>query len=155
MCEGNRRRKSRRASEPLWLAITIGDYELCKRLVEDQENINTGFPACSGCTPLLYSLHLRRFDIAEYLLSHGAAVGGKTCESYPTRGFTAFHYAAAFGPTKLLALLLDRAEESPSQFCRPIHPLHLAVLNNHIKCVKLLLENSVKGKTTGLSVLYG
>ena len=150
--ESNLRRKSGRASEPLRLAIDIGDYELCKRLVEEHENINSGFPSCSGCTPLLYSLHLQRFDMAEYLLSQGAAVGGTTCQTYRTRGYTAYHYAAAFGLTRLMELLLDRAEVRPSRYCRPIHSLHLAVINNHIDCVKLLLEDSVKGKSIGFLV---
>ncbi|KAL9035685.1 MAG: hypothetical protein Q9180_004729 [Flavoplaca navasiana] len=142
--ESNLRRKSARASESLRLAIDIGDYELCKRLVEEHENINSGFQSCSGCTPLLYSLHLQRFDMAEYLVSQGAAVGGTTCDFYPTEGYTAFHYAARFGLTKFMELLLDRAEERPSRYCRPIHPLHLAVFNNHIDCLKLLLEDSAK-----------
>ena len=153
--ESDLRRKSRRASEPLRLAIDVGDYELCIRLVEEHENIISGFPSCLDCTPLLYALHLRRFDMAAYLVSKGAAVGGETCHLYPTQGFTAFHYAAAFGLTKVMELLLDRAEERPSRYCRPIHPLHLAVMNNHMECVKLLLEDSVKGKSTGFSILPG
>ena len=153
--ESNLRRKSGRASEPLRLAIEIGDYELCICFVEEHENINSGFPSCSGCTPLLYSLQLQRFDIAKYLTSQGAAVGGKTCQSYPTRGYTALHYAAAFGLTELMELLLDRAQERLSRYCRPIHPLHLAVANNHIDCVKLLLEDCVTGKSTGCPVLHG
>ncbi|KAL9638177.1 MAG: hypothetical protein Q9204_001596 [Flavoplaca sp. TL-2023a] len=142
--ESNLRRMSGRASESLRLAIEIGDYELCKRLVEEHENINYGFPSCLGCTPLLYSLQLKRFHMAEYLLSKGAAVGGETCHFYPTQGYTAFHYAAAFGLTKFMELLLGRAEERPSRYCRPIHPLHLAVFNHHVDCAKLLFEDSVK-----------
>ena len=90
--------------------------------------------------------------MAEYLLSQGAAVGGTTCQTYRTRGYTAYHYAAAFGIARLMELLLDRAEVRPSRYCRPTHPLHLAVINNHIDCVNLLLEDSVKGKSTGFLV---
>ena len=144
---------SRQASEPLCLAITIGDYKLCQSLVEDREDINSGFPSCSGCTPLLYSLQLQQFDIAQYLLSQGAAICGRTCQSYPTGGYTVSHYAAAFGLAKFLRLLLDRVDLGPPQLCRPIHPLHLAVINNQVKCAKLLLEDPVKGKTLDFLVL--
>ena len=138
----NSRRSPLKASEPLELAITIGDYELCRRLIGGKENIHAGFPSCSGCTPLLYALHLARSDIAKYLLSQGATMTGKTCQGYKTHGYTAFHYAAVHGDEEFMRELLDSKQDDISQHCHPIHPLHLAVLNNRIGCVKLLLENA-------------
>lgn len=123
------------------MAITIGDYELCRHLVEENENIHAGFPSCSGCTPLLYALHLDRHDIAKYLLSQGATITGRTCQGYKTC-YTAFHYAAVRGDVEFMKELLDSKQDDISQHCRPIHPIHLAVLNNNIGCVELLLENA-------------
>lgn len=138
----NSRRSPLKASEPLKLAITIGDYELCRSLVEEKENIHASFPDCSGCTPLLYALHLGRSDIAKYLLSQGATIIGKICQGFKTHGYTAFHYAAVRGDVEFMRELLDSKQDDISQHCHPIHPLHLAVLNNRIGCVKLLLENA-------------
>ena len=142
MSKVNSKRNSLKASEPLKLAITIGDYELCRKLIEEEENIHAGFYYCSGCTPLLYALHLGRSDIAKCLLSHGATITGKTCQGYKSRGYTAFHYAAVYGEVEFMRELLDSKQDHISQHCRPIHPIHLAVLNNSIGCVNLLLENA-------------
>lgn len=142
MSNVNSRRSPLKASEPLELAITIGDYELCRQLVEEKENIHAGFPSCSGCTPLLYALRLGRSDIAKYLLSQGATITGKICQGYETRGYTAFHYAAVRGDVEFMRELLDSRKDDISQHCRPIHPIHLAVFNNSIGCVKVLLENA-------------
>lgn len=138
----NSGRSPLKASEPLQLAITIGDYELCRQLVEEGENIHAGVPGCSGCTPLLYALHLGRSDIAKYLLSQGAAITGRTCQVHETHGYTTFHHAAVSGDVEFMRELLDSVQDDISQHCRPIHPIHLAVLNNNIGCVKLLLENA-------------
>ena len=100
-----------------------------------------------GCTPLLYSLHKEQFAIAEYLVSQGASTAGSTCESWPTRGFTPFHYAAALGSTELLRLLLEKAPEE-IYVSHPINPIHLAVLNDEAECVKLILDHASQGMKT-------
>ena len=127
------------------MAITLGDLQLCTRLVECGTDLNSGYRVCEGCTPLLYSLHRRQPAIAEYLISQGASIVGSTCEALPTRGFTAFHYAAVDGCIELLRLLL---EKSPSELYLsndPIHPIHYAVLNNNVECVKLMLDHASHG----------
>ncbi len=86
-----------------------------------------------------------RDTIAEYLLSQGASTAGITCEVWDTRGFTAFHYAAAWGSVELLRLLL---EKSPSEiYLRhdPIHPLHLAVLIDSAECVRVMIDHVSEG----------
>ena len=98
-----------------------------------------------GCTPLLYSLHKEQTAIATYLVSQGASTAGSTCETWPTQGFTAFHYAAARNSDELLGVLLQK---SPSEIYvndDPIHPLHLAVLEDNAECVKLILDHVSQG----------
>ena len=94
-----------------------------------------------------------RDAIAEYLISQGASTAGSTCESWQTQGFTAFHYAAAWGSVELLRLLLEKA---PNQLhvCRdPIHPLHIAVLNDNAECVEMILDHASEGMNL-LSYLF-
>ena len=128
------------------MAIDVGDLELCSRLVESGTDLKSGFGGCKGCTPLLYSLHQRKLAIAEYLISQGATIAGHTCEFWPTRGFTAFHYAAMVDSAVLLQLLLEKAPRDVYSSYSPIHPIHLAVLNDNAECVKLMLDHASEGK---------
>ena len=129
-------------SEPLQIAIASGDLCLCQRLVREGENIHAGFFDCSGCTPLLYALHLDHTHIAKYLLSQGATIIGRTCQRYMTYGYTVYHYAAWRGDVHFMRDLLSNSQDDISQHCHPIHPLHLAILNNNIDCTKLLLDDT-------------
>lgn len=116
------------------------------RLSESGINLASGFDWCMGCTPLLYSLHKGEIAIAEYLVSQGVSTAGSTCRAFDTAGFTAFHYAAAWSSVELLRSLF---EKSPSEIYvnhHPIHPIHLAVLNNSAECVKLILDHISQGR---------
>lgn len=132
------------------VAIKLGDLELCTRLVESGTDLTSGFDQCTGCTPLLYSLHNGKQAIAEYLVSHGASIAGNSCELRPTRGFTVFHYAAVWN-ANLLGLLLEKAPSEIYAIQDPIHPIHLAVLNGNAECVELMLDHTSQG--TGLALL--
>ncbi|KAF6222560.1 hypothetical protein HO133_000605 [Letharia lupina] len=138
--------KTHGASEALKIAVDIGDLKLCTRLVENGADLRSGFKWCMGCTPLLYSLHKDQHAISEYLVSQGAPTAGSTCEFFPTRGFTAFHYAAARGSVQLLRLLLEKAPSEMYANHDPIHFLHYAVLENNTECVKLMLEHASQGE---------
>lgn len=129
----------------------MGDLEFCTRLVENGADLQSGFEGCMGCTPLLYSLQKKQYAIAEYLVSQGASTAGSTCERWPTRGFTAFHYAATLGSVELLRLLLEKAPSKIYVSHDPIHPIHLAVLEDNAECVKLMLDHASQGKC---SILY-
>ena len=128
------------------MAIDLGDLELCKRSVESETDLKSGFGGCKGCTPLLYSFHNRKDAIAEYLISQGATIAGSICEDWPTRGFTAFHYTAIADSVVLLRLLLEKAPSEIYNSHSPIHPIHLAVLNDNTECVNLMLDHVREGK---------
>lgn len=127
------------------IAIDIGDLELCTRLVENGIDLVSGFGGCPGCTPLLYSLRKQQHAISEYLVSQGASTAGSTCEDFSSRGFTVFHYAAVLGSVELLRLLLEKAPSDLHTSHDPIHPLHLAVLEDEAECVKLMLDHASQG----------
>ena len=97
-----------------------------------------------GCTPLLYSLAMRKCAIAEYLVSQGASTAGSMCKSCPSDS-TVFHYAVSSGSVKLLQLLLDTAPSEIYINHAALHPIHLAVYNNHVECVKMTLDHVSQG----------
>ena len=127
------------------MAIDVGDMELCKRLIEDGADLDSGFTFCLECTPLLYSLIMKRPEIAEFLVSHGASLTGQTCRYRSSRGWTPLHYAAADGYLGLLKCLLNRGALKLIDMRSPVHPIHLATANGHTKCVKMMLDQSYHG----------
>ena len=127
------------------MAIDLGDMELCKRLVENGEDLESGFTFCLGCTPLLYSLIKFRPDIAEFLVSHGASITGQTCRNWSSRGYTPLHHAAHCGYLSLLKCLLNKGALELIDIRSPVHPIHLAAANNHTKCVEMILDRSCYG----------
>ena len=137
--------KSPRASEALKLAIDLGDMEICKRLIESEEDLESGFSFCLGCTPLLYSLIMKRPEIAEFLASHGASITGQTCRNWSSEGYTPLHYAACDGYLGVLECLLNRGALELIDQGTPVHPIHLATANGHTKCVEMMLDQSYQG----------
>ena len=138
----------RSASEAIKIAIDSGDLKLCMRLSESGVNLESGFEWCMGCTPLLYSLHKKKFAIAEYLVSQGVSTADRTCRAFPTAGFTAFHYAAAWNLHDLLRSLFERSPSEIYVNLHLIHPIHLAILYNSTECVKLILDHIKQGKNS-------
>ena len=123
----------------------MGDMELCKRLIEDGVDLDSGFTFCLGCTPLLYSLIKGKPKIAEFLVSHGASITGQTCQYWSSRGYTPLHYAASRGDSSLLNCLLNRGALDLIDMRTPVHPIHLATANGHTKCVEMMLDQSYHG----------
>ena len=135
------------------MAIDIGDIELCTRLVESGTDLGADIEGCSGCTPLLYSLHKDQYVIAEYLVSQGATTAGSTCDLWGTRGFTALHYAAASGNVELLRLLLEKSPNEVFLNHNPIHPIHLAIWHSNADCVKFILDHVSQGTNSHMVVI--
>lgn len=133
-------------SEPLKLAIELGDLGLCQALVAGGVDLNSGFPECNGCTPVLYAFTKGRFDIAGYLISQGASIAGAACSTTSTRGYTPFHFAVGFGLVQVLRILFERAPQDIVRCCRPIHPIALAIAGDHLQCIKLIMDHAREGK---------
>ena len=137
--------KSPRASETLRVAIKVGDKKLCKHLVENGADLESGFKFCLGCTPLLYSLIVDQPEIAKLLVRHGASITGQTCRKRTSRGYTPLHYAARYGSLSLLKRLINRGALELIDIRSPVHPIHLAAAHGHTKCLEMILGRSSYG----------
>ncbi|KAL6716642.1 hypothetical protein ACLMJK_006210 [Lecanora helva] len=129
------------SAEAIKVAIDRGDLELCKRAADEATNMDFTYSSCAGCTPLLYAFHQGQLEIVEFLMSLGASITGTTCQNRSTRGYTAFHYASRDGSPNILQALLERDPSYLLRLSDPIHPIHLAVVNGHTICVKLIIES--------------
>ena len=69
-----------------------------------------------------------------------------------TEGYTALHYAAAYGQAELLRLLLEKSPNEIYLDHDPVHPIHLAVLQDNADCVNLILDHISQG-TNSYSVV--
>ena len=128
------------------MSIKVGDKKLCKRLVENGADLESGFKSCLGCTPLLYSLILDRLDIAKFLVRHGASITTRqTCRKRTSRGYTPLHYAARYGSLSLLKCLLNGGALELVDIRSPVHPIHLAAAYGYTKCVEMILDRSCYG----------
>lgn len=135
-------------SEPLKLAIQLGDIELCKALVKEGVNTDNGFPDFGGDTPVLCAFGHGKFEIAEYLISKGASIAGAAGDRVPFRGYTPFHYAASAGKVQILRILFEKYPQAILRCCQPVHPIHVAVANGHAECVELIIHHARKGMMT-------
>ncbi|MCJ1264939.1 hypothetical protein MMC22_004814 [Lobaria immixta] len=137
-----------RASEPLRVAITIGDLGMCKRIVQQGVDLDAGYRDCNGCTPLLYSLRLHQPTIAEYLALEGASPAGKICHKFNPLGHSVFHLAAWLNYSELLRILLERHPDQYLHLTDPLHPFHLAIVSQATGCVSLMLSHVGKEDTS-------
>ena len=138
----------RGASEPLKVAITIGDLGMCKRVIQQGADLEAGYQDCNGCTPLLYSLRLRQPLIAEYLALQGAAPAGKVCCDFNLSGYSAFHLATQFNYSTLLQILLERHSNQYLHLTDAIHPFHFAIVSQATECVSLMINHAGKGMSS-------
>uniref|UniRef100_A0A8D0KZP6 Ankyrin repeat domain 52 n=1 Tax=Strix occidentalis caurina TaxID=311401 RepID=A0A8D0KZP6_STROC len=150
---------------PLHYAAANGSYQCTVTLVTAGASINEA--DCKGCTPLHYAAAsdtYRRaethsgnshdteeeplkesrlkeaFFCLEFLLDNGADPSLRD-----KQGYTAVHYAAAYGNRQNLELLLEMSfnclEDVESTI--PVSPLHLAAYNGHCEALKTLAETLV------------
>lgn len=130
------------ASQALKVAIEVGSFDLCTRLVKDGVNVNDGLGCCSNCTPLLYSLHYHRPEIAHLLVESGATYSEITCECWDTQGYDTIHYAASYGYAGLLKLLLEKVPKPRPPWV--VDPVHLAAAGGYLECLELLLDHDLQ-----------
>ncbi|KAK2516478.1 hypothetical protein Q9233_013769 [Columba guinea] len=159
------RRRDKFGRTPLHYAAANGSYQCTVTLVTAGASINEA--DCKGCTPLHYAAAsdtYRRaethsgnshdsdeeplkesrlkeaFFCLEFLLDNGADPSLRD-----KQGYTAVHYAAAYGNRQNLELLLEMSfnclEDVESTV--PVSPLHLAAYNGHCEALKTLAETLV------------
>ncbi|NXD74128.1 ANR52 phosphatase, partial [Eolophus roseicapillus] len=159
------RRRDKFGRTPLHYAAANGSYQCTVTLVTAGASVNEA--DCKGCTPLHYaaasdtyrraethsgpshdteeeplkeSRMKEAFFCLEFLLDNGADPSLRD-----KQGYTAVHYAAAYGNRQNLELLLEMSfnclEDVESTI--PVSPLHLAAYNGHCEALKTLAETLV------------
>ena len=138
--------QKRALTECLQVALELGDVARCESLIAG--GVGCGPEEvlhCNGCTPVLYAFSQGRPEIARLLVSKGALIEGSSCDKTSFPGFTSFHHAAALGDTDLLGLLYEKAPGIKLHYCRPVHPIHLAIARGYIDCVEIILAQAKTG----------
>lgn len=85
------------ANTPLCVAISKGDNEFAKKMIEYGASINE---TSNGMTPLMVAARYNNAEIVNYLLSKGADARVKD-----EKGFTALKYAELSGAKEAIAAL--------------------------------------------------
>uniref|UniRef100_A0A3B4GXD1 Serine/threonine-protein phosphatase 6 regulatory ankyrin repeat subunit C-like n=1 Tax=Pundamilia nyererei TaxID=303518 RepID=A0A3B4GXD1_9CICH len=129
---------------PLHYAAANGNSQCTISLVRAGADVNE--LDLTGCNPLHYAAASHTFSgrlpvkCLDYLLDNGANPTLKN-----SKGYSAVHYAAAYGNKQHLELLLEISfnclEEAESNV--PVSPLHLAAYFGHCEALRLLCETLV------------
>uniref|UniRef100_A0A8D3BWN2 Ankyrin repeat domain 44 n=1 Tax=Scophthalmus maximus TaxID=52904 RepID=A0A8D3BWN2_SCOMX len=128
---------------PLHYAAASGNSQCTISLVRAGADVNE--LDLMGCSPLHYTAASHTFSHHEhdnfyFLLDNGANPTLKN-----SKGYSAVHYAAAYGNKQHLELLLEISfnclEEVESNI--PVSPLHLAAYYGHREALRLLCETLV------------
>ncbi|KAH0629169.1 hypothetical protein JD844_011037 [Phrynosoma platyrhinos] len=159
------RRRDKFGRTPLHYAAANGSYQCTVTLVTAGASINEA--DCKGCTPLHYAAASDTYRRAEthsgnshdtdeeplkesrlkeaifcleFLLDNGADPSLRD-----KQGYTAVHYAAAYGNRQNLELLLEMSFNclDDVESTIPVSPLHLAAYNGHCEALKTLAETLV------------
>ena len=129
----------KRKQYQLGLAIEANDPELTKRLLASGASAAAPLASCYDCDPLVTSLIYAEPNIAQLLLDHGARTTGLACAKSFYPGWGVLHLCVRGKYKQLMESILD---SNPGfLFVRtPVHPVHLAVLQNSSECLQLMLE---------------
>jgi uncharacterized protein len=125
---------------PLILAVSTGNLEMTKLLVEHGADVNARATTEVGSTVLCFAIEGRNLQVLDYLIERGANVDGKS-----KNGQTPLHYAAAHGLNDLVSSLLQHGSD-PDLFGIPdtkgnlTTPLMAAAANGHLETVQLLAD---------------
>lgn len=98
---------------PLALASHFGRTEVAAFLISRGANVNDVSRHDLKLSPLHAALFGRETEVARLLIDHGANVNAKRGGAgLPRAGWTALHYCAGFGFTKLAEYIIDRGADT-------------------------------------------
>jgi len=124
---------------PLCLAAHFGHVETTRGLIEHGANMNVVSKHPLQVTPLHAALFGKQIATARLLIESGADVniqrGGA---GWPRAGWTALHYAAGFGFTELIPLLLDHGADQSHLDEQSNTPLDVAIQEQQIEAANML-----------------
>ncbi|KAK4757678.1 hypothetical protein SAY87_018979 [Trapa incisa] len=140
----------RKVTSPLILATQAGDETVIQLLLKTNLDINDadaeGNSALHWCIKTSKSSSQQQMKILHILLKHGARVSQKN-----KLGFTAVHLAAANGILEALQVLVQEDQDSiNSKTLLEETPLFLAVKNDRMECVDLLLRHGANTEVLNL-----
>ncbi|HZS45652.1 MAG TPA: sigma-70 family RNA polymerase sigma factor [Blastocatellia bacterium] len=133
---------SREGFTPLGLAAHFGHVETAKFLIDQGADVNVVSRHPLGVTPLHAALFGKKIDTALLLLDHGANVNAQRGGgSWPRSGWTALHYAAAFGFIDLVQRLINLGADLNIEDNEGKTPLRVAIEENQLKIAEFLRQN--------------
>ena len=118
---------------PLCFAAAYGHYELTAFLLEAKARVLSKDKFQR--TPLLLAVRNGHAKLASLLLQYGSE-----WNHHDSSMNTALHYAAAYGWLDSIELLLALGADVNANNSWKISPINIAMLKNHIGCVKRFLE---------------
>jgi RNA polymerase sigma factor (sigma-70 family) len=124
---------------PLALAAHFGHRETTELLINQGADINLVSRHPVQVTPLHAALFGKQVETARTLIEHGADVNIKRGGAgWPRAGWTALHYAAGFGFTELIPLLVASGADKQLVDEQQHTPLAVAVEEGQEEAAKLL-----------------
>uniref|UniRef100_A0A452H5M7 Uncharacterized protein n=1 Tax=Gopherus agassizii TaxID=38772 RepID=A0A452H5M7_9SAUR len=138
------RRRDKFGRTPLHYAAANGSYQCTVTLVTAGASINE--TDCKGCTPLHYAAASDTYRSSCCWIPQGRAVheflldNGADASLRDKQGYTAVHYAAAYGNRQNLELV-SRLGVGGSRSC--LVPFGLQAYNGHCEALKTLAETLV------------
>ena len=133
-------------SEGLIAAIIRRDLIGCTKLIEYGADPAAPIPDCESCTPLIVALDNNHqgilssesLQISKLLIEKGAPVNGSPCTKLNFPQNSPIHYAALFGSSELLEILLSKTPRNSNPLT--LTPLHVAASQGHTDCMSILLD---------------
>ena len=120
-------------------ACERGNLDKVKRFIEKGYDVNGKTRGFLGRTPLMYVADEGRFDVAKYLIDHGADVGKKDgCKR------TALHYASERGDLEVVEALLSKGAEIDVEDKDHCTPLMLAIEKGKIDILLYLIDHGAR-----------
>ena len=136
-----------RGETAMMIALRENSIQVFEALLH-HSNIQLEARANNGDTALMLASYFSNLPAVNQLLTAGAKVNQS--------GWTALHYAAFIGDTKIMLMLLDEAAEINAKSPNKTTPLMMAVRSGDIRAVQLLLDKGADSNLTndlGLSAL--
>jgi hypothetical protein len=141
------------ASEPIrgetamMIALRENSTQVFEALLQ-HPNIRLEARASNGDTALMLASYLSNFRAVDLLIDAGAKINQS--------GWTALHYAASVGDTKIMLMLLDKTADIDAKSPNKTTPLMMAVRSGNSSAVQLLLDRGADSNLInemGLSAL--